>query len=178
MSSEHAGTVGHMVDKAMDTVGGMVGTAKAKIANTAESFVENTAIGDLYEIESSRLALERSQSAEVRAAAKQMIVDHMANTHHLQAALMMNETDGVKAPAGLDARRQSMIDHLRDAPENAFDSTYAAQQVLAHEETVALMRSYAGGGDNPQLQSLAMSALPVVERHLEHMKTLKQGVAG
>lgn len=69
-----------------------------------------------------------------------------------------------------------MIDHLRDAPDDKFDETYAARQVMAHEETVALMRSYAGGGDNPQLRSLAASALPVVERHLEYRTMLRDRV--
>jgi putative membrane protein len=102
-----------------------------------------------------------------------MIVDHTANTHHLLAALEMNETRGVPAPPQvLDARRSTMIKHLREAPDESFDSTYASQQVMAHEETVALMRSYASAGDNPQLRSLAQSALPVVERHLEHMQML------
>jgi putative membrane protein len=76
----------------------------------------------------------------------------------------------------LDTRRQTMIDHLREAPDDGFDAAYASQQVLAHEETVALMRSYASGGDNPQLRSLAQSALPVIERHLEHMTMLQDNV--
>lgn len=34
------------------------------------------------------------------------------------------------------------------------------------------MRNYAGGGDNPQLRSLAQGTLPVVERHLQHARRL------
>jgi predicted outer membrane protein len=45
--------------------------------------------------------------------------------------------------------------------------------VLAHEETTSLMRSYSEKGDNPQLRSLALSTLPVVERHLTHVKHLR-----
>jgi putative membrane protein len=178
MSKDNKGTVAHAVDKVMDTAGGMMGAAKAAATTKAATFVENAAIGDLYEIESARLALQRSKQPEVRAAAQQMIADHTANTHHLMAALEMNETRGVpQPPKALDTRRQTMIDHLREAPDGSFDADYASQQVMAHEETVALMRSYGSGGDNPQLQSLALSALPVVERHLEHMKMLQDRVA-
>lgn len=183
MSSEHndshKGTVGNLVDRAMDTVGGLVGAAGAATPTSADGFVENAAIGDLYEIESSRLALQRSSSAEVRAAAAKMIVDHTANSHHLASALEMNETVGVAAPpSGLDARRAKMVEHLREAPDDAFDKTYLSQQVLAHEETVALMQTYAKSGENPQLRSLAMSAAPVVERHLKHMQMLAKAGAG
>jgi putative membrane protein len=178
MSDHEKGPIGKAIDKVMDTAGGTLGAAKAAATTSSGPFVENAAIGDLYEIESARIALQRSRSAEVRAAAEQMILDHTANTHHLLAALEMNETNGTKGPPPqtLDTRRQAMIDHLREAPEDSFDKTYAEQQVMAHEETVALMRSYAGGGDNQQLRSLALSALPVVERHLEHMKMLQQHV--
>jgi putative membrane protein len=177
MSEEKKSVVGHTVDRMMDSAGGMIGAAKAAAITTAGAFVENAAIGDRYEIESARLALQRSQSPLIRAAAERMIIDHTANTHHLMAALEMNEARGVaEPPAALDKRRQTMIEHLRDAPDEGFDRTYASQQVMAHEETVALMRSYASGGDNPQLRSVAQSALPVVERHLEHMSVLQESL--
>ena len=178
MSADNKGAVGHAVEKVMDAVGGATGAGAAAATTTAEAFVENAATGDLYEIESSRLALERSRSPEVRLAAQQMIVDHTANTHHLMAALEMNETRGVpQPPRALDARRQTMIEHLRDAPDDSFDEAFASQQVMAHQESVALLRSYAGDGDNPQLRSLATSALPMIERHLRHMETLQQNIS-
>jgi putative membrane protein len=77
----------------------------------------------------------------------------------------------------LDTRRAAMVKHLVDAPEDAFDNTYVDQQVLAHEETVTLMRTYAESGDNPQLRSVALGTLPVVERHLNHAKMMKSQLA-
>lgn len=44
-----------------------------------------------------------------------------------------------------------MLQHLSEAPEDAFDKTYLDQQVLAQEEIVSLMESYGEGGANPQL---------------------------
>lgn len=174
MSSERKGHLGNLVDRAMDAVGGAVGAASASVATSADGFVTNASIGDRYEIEAARIALERSRSAEVRAAAKQMIVDHTAMTSHLLAALEMNETTGVAPPPPeLDTRRKTMLNHLAEAPDDKFDATYLSQQVLAHEETVTLMREYGERGDNPQLRSVAMSARPVVERHLEHMRMLQ-----
>ena len=181
MSGDHrTGTVGNLVDRAMDAVGGAIGTASATTATSADAFVENAAIGDRYEIEAGRIALARSGSAQVRSAAAKMIVDHTANSHHLLAALEMNETGGVAPPPqGVDTRREKMLKHLDEAPDHKFDTTYLSQQVLAHEETVTLMREFAQAGDNPQLRSLAVSGLPVIERHLEHMKMLqKSATAG
>ena len=169
-----AGEIKNMLDKATDAVGGTVGKMSAAATKTADSFVENAAIGDMYEIAAARLALRRSGSERVRQMARMMIADHTTSTHHLKAALEMNETRGVPSPpTEPDTRRQTMLQHLQDAPDDAFDSTYLDQQVLAHEETVSLMRSYGEGGDNPQLRSVALGTLPVVERHLSHVKQLR-----
>lgn len=171
-----AGEIKNTIDKVTDAVGGTVGKMSAATTTGADAFVENAAIGDMYEIAAGRLALQRA-SENVREMARMMIADHTTSTHHLMAALEMNETRGVAPPpAELDTRRQTMLKHLQDAPADAFDATYADQQVLAHEETVSLMRSYSEGGDNPQLRSLALSTLPVVERHLTMMKRLRAEV--
>ena len=169
-----AGEIKNTFDKVTDAVGGTVGKMNASATTTADSFVENAAIGDLYEITAGSLALQRSRNEHVRMMAQMMIADHTTSTHHLQAALEMNETAGVTPPPmQLDTRRATMVKHLEDAPDDAFDTTYLDQQVLAHEETVSLMRSYSESGDNPQLRSLALSTLPVVERHLAKMKEMR-----
>ena len=169
-----AGEIKNTLDKVTDAVGGTAGKMGAAMTDSADSFVEKAAIGDRYEIEAARLALQRSNRQEVKAIASKMIDDHTTSTHHLLAALEMNETRGVAAPPRtLDTRRQTMLDHLAKAPADAFDSTYLDQQVLAHEETSTLMRSYSGGGDNPQLRSFAAGTLPVVDRHLKKMKQIR-----
>ena len=172
-----AGQIKNTVDKVTDAVGGTAGKMGAAMTTDAASFVENAAIGDTYEIEAAHIALRRSTDKTVHTIARQMIADHTTSTHHLRAALEMNETDGVSTPPGeLDSRRQTMIDHLADAPDDAFDSSYLDQQVLAHEETASLLRSYGQSGDNAQLRSFALGTLPVVERHLAHVKEVRQSL--
>lgn len=168
------GELKQAMNKATDAIGGTAGKLGANMTSSADGFVESAAIGDLYEIEAGRIALNRTRRPEIQEVARKMIADHTANTHHLQAALEMRETQRVAPPPReLDARRKSMIGHLEEAPDDAFDATYLDQQVLAHEETVTLMSTYAESGDNPQLQSLALSALPVVERHRAKVKALR-----
>ncbi len=66
-----------------------------------------------------------------------------------------------------------MIQHLEEAPDDEFNSTYLDQQVLAHEETVSLMQSCRDNGDDAQLRSYAGEMAPVVESHLEAAKRLR-----
>lgn len=169
-----SGDIKNKLDKASDALGGTAGKMGAATTTDADGFVENAAIGDIYEIEAATIALGRSRDTSIHAIAKKMIADHTTSTHHLRAALEMNETRGVAAPPKVpDARRKKMLQHLSEAPDDAFDRTYLDQQVLAHEETVSLMESYAEGGDNPQLRSVAQGSLPVVERHLAHVKSVR-----
>lgn len=174
---EHRG-VRHTVDKMQDTLGGIAGRMIASTIAHDDSFVEHATLGDMYEIEAAELALARSSQPEVKVIAAKMIADHWASTHHLQAALEMNETRGVAPPpTQLDTRRRKMLEHLRAAPADKLDAAYLDQQVLAHDETATLLRNYRDKGDNPQLRSYAAATIPVVERHLHHMKDLRLRLA-
>lgn len=168
------GTVQHTVDKMQDAIAGMAGRATASTVSTADAFVKNAAVADLYEIRAARLALQRSSSPQVKAIASEMINDHTTSIHQLKAALEMNETKGIPPPPQeLDTRREKMVEHLNAAPEDKFDTTYLDQQILAHQEALALLLSYRDKGDNPQLRSVAAGAAPVVYGHLQQMKALK-----
>jgi len=173
-SNDTHGNVHHAMDKLQDMMGGLLGRAEASMVTSADSFVENAAIGDMYEIQSSAIALVRASSPQVKALARKMITDHTASAHHLEAALEMNETQGVKPPPPmLDARRSKMIENLQASPIDKFDSMYLDQQLLAHEETLTLLTKYYRDGDNPQLRSVAAGAAPVVYRHRQHVAHLK-----
>lgn len=178
--NEKHGTLHRAVDKTSDALGGIIGRAAANTAGSASaaSFVENAAIGDMYEIAAAKVALQHAQSDSVKAAALKMIADHTTSTHQLRSAMIMNETEGVPAlPDSIDARRKTMLDHLQAAPADKFDATYLDQQILAHKESVDLMNGFKDGGDNAQLRSFAAGTAPVVERHLAAMERLRERIA-
>jgi putative membrane protein len=129
-----------------------------------------------YTIAAGQVALRRAQSPQILSLARTMIADHTASMHNIQAALEMNETRCVAGPpAKVDARHQTMIEHLEKAPDAQFETTYLDQQVLAHEEALTMLVHYRNNGDNPQLRSCAEAMAPVVHRHLQHAKRLRQG---
>jgi putative membrane protein len=178
MTSEQKETGGlkGAVNKASDAVGGMVGMASASTAGSHDSaaFVMNACIGDLYEIEAGRIAAQRARSPSVRDFGAMMVEHHTTAMHQMQSALASSEVTSVlpelKPTTELDHRRQGLIKHLSEAPDDDFDRTYLDQQKLAHQETVTLHRGYAKNGDNPQLQSVAIGGLPMVERHLSALR--------
>lgn len=177
---EEAGGLRRFVNKVEDAVGGMVGAAAAAGAASADAgtFVENAGTGDLYEIEAARLALTKARREDVRDFAAMMVLHHTTSRHQLRSALRSTEVTAVEpplvAPTVLDSRRQGMIDHLAQAGGDAFDDAYLDQQLMAHRETLTLLRGYGESGGNPQLASFARGGAPMVERRLRLVEMLRR----
>lgn len=160
----------HAMDRAMDTAGGLAGQAIAAFTGSAGAFVESMGIGDLFEIEAGRIAVYRCQSELVRETANRLIHDHTESSAKLK---QVAGESGVSVPDSLDRRRESMIEHLQNAPTEDFDATYIDQQLMAHKEAVTLAHHFRDEGDDAALRSFAAELSPILENHLDQMKQLK-----
>lgn len=138
---------------------------------TVEGFVAQFAIGDLYEIESSRLALTRSKDPVVRRIAETVIADHTASTARLRELIDGGQVDGPSLPTALDDRRLAMLDALRAAGDQAFDAAYLSQQADAHREALVVLKAYQDAGTG-LLKSLAQDVDPKVQAHLDMITDL------
>ncbi|MFM9858789.1 DUF4142 domain-containing protein [Pseudoxanthobacter sp. M-2] len=138
---------------------------------TAEQFVAAAVPSNLFEIQSSELALQRASTANVQQFAQQMITDHTAAGERLQALLAQNAT--VEAPPmSLDPPHEAMLTQLTNATAENFDTTYINLQLQAHEEAVSLFSAYATSGDDPVLRLFAAETLPVLRHHLSEVLIL------
>lgn len=132
-------------------------------------YVEIAASIDRFAIESSRLALEQSQSPDVRGFAALLIADHARMERELEAA---GQTVRPAKPAfALVSHHYAMLERLRAAGAD-FDPLYRDFQVAVHQEAVELQRLYAAGGNVIALQNLAQRTLPVSEAHLSQAQAL------
>jgi putative membrane protein len=162
---------------ALMLAGGAITGAHAQAAATGssariskEQFVSMAAMSDMLEIQSSKLALEKARSQDVKAFAQQMITDHTAASQKLQSAT------GLKPPAALDQKHAVMLKKLTDASAAQFDSAYVTMQAQAHKEAVQLFQTYATSGDDAALKSFASATLPTLKQHLQHVQQLQKGV--
>jgi putative membrane protein len=162
---------GSALDKAQDGTAAVVGAASAPMANTADGYVANAAISDMYELESSKLAVQKSKSAAVKKFAQQMITDHTATTAKLKATIK-DAALAITPPTQLDARRKGMLDNLRSASPADFDRAYIDQQAAAHQEALTLHSGFAEDGDNDALKKLAAATAPKIQHHFEMVKQL------
>ncbi|MBS0295704.1 MAG: DUF4142 domain-containing protein [Proteobacteria bacterium] len=128
-------------------------------------YVREASAGDLYEIQAGQLALQRSQSPEVRAVAQAMIDQHTQSTALITQAAAQQ---GLTPVSELPAPKQAMLERLRDAPDDQFDRLYTDQQVAAHMNAAALHEGFAQNGSGA-LQQAAIQVQPTVQTHLDHV---------
>ncbi len=132
---------------------------------SAEPFVRMASAGDLYETQSSNLALTKSQNAQVRQFAQTMITDHAKTT----ATLMTQaRAAGLTPPTPtLTPMQRDDIARLRGLSGAAFDREYLSQQGMSHRMALSLNQTYAAGGDTPALRTAATAAVPIIQSHID-----------
>jgi len=144
-------------------------------AATDNDFVDNAAAGGIAEIETSRLALEKSQSADIKAFANMMITDHGKANDELATIAKANDIE-VPDTTTLVKQAKEKILEVRD---ESFDAAYANNQVKAHEETIELFKKQANTVTDDkvkgatELKAFAQKMLPALENHLAAAKELQ-----
>jgi putative membrane protein len=144
-------------------------------AATSNDFVDNAAAGGIAEIETSKLALEKSASADVKTFAEKMISDHTKANEELKALAKKHDIEVPDDTTLVKKAKEKTLD-LRD---ESFDAAYANNQVKAHEETIALFKKEAETvtddkkAGNTELKAFAQKMLPDLEHHLEGAKKLQ-----
>ena len=140
-------------------------------ATSAVEFVNKAAVSNLFEIQSSQLAQQKSQNNRVREFAQRMVQDHTAAGDRLKAA-----AQGQNVPNNLDQQHASALQRMQGASGPDFDRRYVQHQLTGHEETVALFDQFAQSGDHPQLKQFAQQTLPSLREHLQMAQQLRSAL--
>lgn len=136
------------------------------------AYVQMAGASDLYEIQSSRIALEKSRNQDVRQFAQMLTEHHTKTTQTLMAAA---KTAGLQPPPPvLMPMQRDMLAQLQQADAAGFDQVFLRQQVRAHEMALALHQNYARAGDTPALKTAASTAVPIIEQHLTRARQLNR----
>lgn len=142
-------------------------SAVAAAPMTPSVYVMKAGAGDQYEIQSSKLLLETTQNAKLRAFANMMIADHTKSTAEVKAAAMKA---GLRPAAPkLDAMGMKNVAALRAAKGEARDRLYVSQQKTSHQNALTLHRGYASDGTSAPLKMTAGMIAPVVEKHIAEL---------
>jgi len=135
-------------------------------------FVKEAATSDMFEIASSKLALQRGDEA-TKAFAQQMVTDHQKTTDELKGLITTGKVK-VTLPTAMTSSQQGMLKTLNGLQGARFDKRYHSDQEKVHKDAVDLFKRYGEGGDNADLKAWAASTLPALEHHLQMAEALNK----
>src|SRR5919197_4761393 len=87
-------------------------TCETQPALSTQDFVDKVAISDMFEIQSSQLALSKQPDRDTKPFAQRMVTDHQKTTKELKS---LGDRGKVKATlaSALDSEHQEMLDDLK-----------------------------------------------------------------
>jgi putative membrane protein len=138
------------------------------ITPSTADFVLEVARSDMFELASSKIAVEKTDGA-IRSFASMMIVDHTKTTDQLKSEA---EADNLPLPTSMSSANQSKLDKLAKLSGGDFAKEYMDEQVSAHKDAVNLFQRYGKGGDNSKLKNWAVTTLPTLQHHLDMAQDL------
>ena len=142
------------------------------ITPSTPDFVREAAMSDMFEIQSSQLAEQKSDDAQTKSFAQRMIQDHTKTTNDIKSMASSGKLPGVNLPTDMSSSQKSMLDKLKGLNGKDFTKQYHSDQVSAHKDAVSLFERYGKGGDNAELKDWANKTLPTLQEHLKMAQDL------
>lgn len=140
----------------------------------ADEFIRLAETGNMFEVQSGRLALDRSKRQDLHDFAQQMVNDHGKSSEQLRNLMQQDAAlHGMQMPQDLDPQRQRWMEQLRAAADKDFDDLYIQSQREALLIQVDMFRNYAEAGDNAQLKEWAGKMLPALKQQLERIQKIR-----
>lgn len=139
------------------------GAMESVMSAEPSDFYQSAASVNEFEIEASKLALERSSDPDVKAFAATMVKDHEEMAQKLANLAARKNAD---LPKELLKRHQLMLDSLKEEDAGpGFDANYREKMVLSHQEAVSLFDQSAKASPDPDIRKFALSSMSSLQAH-------------
>jgi putative membrane protein len=147
----------------MDAGKGSNGMARGSATTMDRQFFMDAAAGGTYEVQSSRLALQKSNNDGVKRFAQHMIDDHTKANDELAGLARSKNVAVTPAP---NQMQQDMLNRLQGLSGTQFDQEYLRQQRMAHQDTIQKFETAANSGSE-DVKMWASKTLPTLRQHLQ-----------
>ena len=134
------------------------------------AFVRETGHAGSFEVESGRLALERSQNAGVRGYAGQTVKD--AGDMLYRVKFINNSNVGAPMPDGLNAGQQATLAQLAGLGGLDFDRAYMRSQIEVGQHLQQTFTAYGATGKSPTLRVYAAAAASDYDAQIVRARTV------
>jgi putative membrane protein len=147
----------------------------SKLDRSDRKMLQDLAQGNMAEVDAGKMALEKSQNAEVKKFAQQMVDEHGSALADVQA---LARAKNVTLPDGAGAMAKTKATALKALSGNLFDKEYAKRSAVGdHESTLKLLQKIQKDSKDGDLKALAAKMQPTVEHHLMMAKELAASAA-
>jgi putative membrane protein len=128
------------------------------------AFVRESGNAGRFEVQSGRLALERSQHVGVRGYADQAVkdADEMIN----RVKFINNANVGAAMPEGLNTDQQAQLVQLASLSGPDFDREYMRSQIAVGELLKTTFTAYGANGESPTMRVYAAKAVTGYEAQI------------
>lgn len=136
-------------------------------------FILEAASGGIMEVELGRMAATNAASPGVKDFGRMMVTDHSkANTELKAIAAKKNVT----VPATPAEEQQNHINELKEKKGAEFDQAYVDMMVNDHKEDINKFENEAKNGKDADVRAFASKTLPVLQKHLQSVQTIQDGM--
>ena len=138
-------------------------------------FMNGAAPGGMAEVELGKMAVSKSQNADVKAFAQKMIDDHTKAGADLKALAAQKK---VMLPPDVMPAHKQLMEKLSKLSGADFDKEYVKAMIEDHEKDVTTFESVSKTAGDADVKAFATKTLPTLKMHLEMIKGLadKMGV--
>ncbi|BBP75695.1 DUF305 domain-containing protein [Pseudomonas gingeri NCPPB 3146 = LMG 5327] len=140
------------------------------VAGTPAEFIDNASAAGIAEIETSRLAIQKTTATDINSYAVEMIKDHTDANRDLKAIATRHNLPMASDAQIMDQARKLM---LQVQEGESFDVAYVANQIKSHEQVIKLFEDEARDSQSPELKAFAQQTLPKLEMHLDMARKLE-----
>ncbi len=137
-------------------------------------FLQAMTGSNLFEIQSSQVALSKSNTAAVRTYAQMLINHHTAAQNQVST---LAAARGVPLPTALPPELQLKVSALSGLNAAAFDAAYLQEQVVAHQMTLSLIQNERTAGKDAEVVAMANAQAPIIQQHLDQAQALLRSPA-
>jgi putative membrane protein len=134
----------------------------SRLSASDQDFVNDAAIGGLFEVESGKIAEKKAANAEVRNFAARMVRDHGDADNKLKRIV---SADGGTVPNDLDQQHQQELQQLTSQQGADFDRNYMQTMVKDHDTDAQAFGRAVQSLDDPKLKTFAQQTLKVIDQH-------------
>lgn len=132
-------------------------------------FVAETVAANYAEIEFAQLAAQRSNNAEVKALARQLVTDH---TKVLGDLKQLAQTKAITVPVEAEDADKRKIERFYDESGKEFNKKWTKEMIDKHEKSINRFEKRFEKSEDAELKALVDKTLPHLRMHLESLNTL------